>query len=656
MSPVLSTLAARRSRGALALRFDPAFLAGLLMAAPLAAQHQHGAHQTREPEALTAPGPFGNLSVASGDELSLVLFSNALTQAVLVCESDGRALNGTWSAPQPVSGAGGGARFVQRDSIHVDLGLGFAVWLEDRASSADSRIFYNVRTSAGWGQPRAIGDAGLPANADILAYRAVFERSLSGAPCAAVLYSVLDPATQAQSLWISTSGNGGFSFQAPVPVAEAGPIPGGSATRIGGLALDLQLAELHCAWTDDRSGTSRVYYRRGGIDFFGRAFFYGPLATGERLISAPGSRAAADDLMLQVNGERRWTGSSQKYVGIAWREDGALPGTASLFVRASHDSGSNFLSPAIVAHTGRSGIAVRNFDFEILGDTFAITWADNARLDPQGNVVIPTPAESHIWRAESSDGSTFDPLQGANVAQLSAQSDPLHVGRAPKIAYAEGTPDAGMIAFLDVGPAGPEVATTFSDQEYGGEWHGDDFPIVSEAQGEGPGHGVPGPALAYNKRYNNFVVAWAQESAPNSLQWEIHVGGYRPQQVEIEGWEVGSNEIHFVFEHLPFEDTFAFVLLSQSASNAFGGNLLLPDQRKTGLIPDALTFVGLELFGFFAAPIDPAIEGAETIGFPIPPDLPVGLPISFCGVSWGPFGEFHLLTETVTELVTDPGT
>ena len=27
-------------------------------------------------------------------------------------------------------------------------------------------------------------------------------------------------------------------------------------------AADLQLAELHCAWTDDRTGTPRVYYRR----------------------------------------------------------------------------------------------------------------------------------------------------------------------------------------------------------------------------------------------------------------------------------------------------------------------------------------------------------------------------------------------------------
>lgn len=652
MSPALVPPSALHRAARALPRVERLFLAAWL-ATSLFAQHQHGAHQTREPEALTPAGAFTRFSVASDEELSIVLFQDGANQAVFASESDGRGLEGTWGGPQQLSLAGG-AREVQRDSIHVHRGQAFALWLEDRAGSADTRLVYNLRGASGWGQPRTIRDDGLPANADILSFRAVFERGPNGAPHAIVLYRVLDPATQAQSLWISTSGNGGFGFYPPLPVAEAGPVPGGSATSIGGLALDMQLGELHCAWTDDRSGVQRVYYRRGGLDFFGRAYFFGALATRDTPISEASARAASEDLVLQVNGERRWSGSAQKYVGIAWREEGALPSSARLLVRASHDSGANFLPQTVVAHTGRSGVAVRSFDFEILGDTFVVTWADNARLDAQGNVIVPVPPENHVWRAESSDGSTFDPLQGANVAQLSAQSDPLHLGREPKIAHAEGTPDAGMIAFLDIGPEGPEVATTFSDQEFGGEWHGDDYPIVSEAQGEGPGHGVPGVALAYNRRYNNFLVVWAQESAPNSLQWQIHVGGYRPQQVEIEGWEVGSSEIHFVLEHLPFEDTFAFVLISQSASNALGGNLLLPDQRKTGLIPDALTFVGLELFGFFAAPIDPAIEGAETLAFPIPPDLPVGFPISYCGVSWGPFGELHLLTETVTTLVADP--
>lgn len=212
-----------------------------------------------------------------------------------------------------------------------------------------------------------------------------------------------------------------------------------------------------------------------------------------------------------------------------------------------------------------------------------------------------------------------------------------------------------MIVFLEGDSSGEEVYTTFSDQEFGGEWHIDEYPIASTAQPESGGIDVIPPDVAYNLRYYNFVVVWQQETSAGSGQYDLVVGGYRPPECEIEGWFEGSTSVQFAFHHLPFQDNFAFVLISGGANAALTGNVLLPDGRKTGLLPDALYLIGLTNLFLFAGQVDPILEGAVTTPIPIPATLLLeGFPLSFCGVTWGPFGQFHIVTDFTTALAGPP--
>ena len=66
----------------------------------------------------------------------------------------------------------------------------------------------------------------------------------------------------------------------------------------------------------------------------------------------------------------------------------------------------------------------------------------------------------------------------------------------------------------------------------------------------------------------------------------------------------------------------------------------------TGLVIDPVFNAGLSNLGFFLAPIDPVAEGATTLPIPLAPSaIPSGLPISYVGVTWGPFGDFHTMTD-----------
>ena len=113
-----------------------------------------------------------------------------------------------------------------------------------------------------------------------------------------------------------------------------------------------------------------------------------------------------------------------------------------------------------------------------------------------------------------------------------------------------------------------------------------------------------------------------------------------------------DGELSFSFSHLPFQDTFAFVLIScgANANNDLSGNGLLPDGRKTGLIYDACTFAAAgPLFTFFAAPIDSQAEGATTMPVLVPASvLALQLDLNYVGVSWGPFGQLHTVSDWQT--------
>jgi hypothetical protein len=72
--------------------------------------------------------------------------------------------------------------------------------------------------------------------------------------------------------------------------------------------------------------------------------------------------------------------------------------------------------------------------------------------------------------------------------------------------------------------------------------------------------------------------------------------------------------------------------------------VLLPDGRRTGLVRDALFSFGFANFASFVGPNISAHEGAETLPFPTA-GIPLGATLSFVGVSVGPFGAEHVLTD-----------
>lgn len=640
-------------------RSVPAAVAWILVSSSQA-HAQKEEHYVRPPVTIATATAASQFAVASDRELSVVLFvEDSGTGRVLASHSDGRGLPGTWSAASPVSDGSASSRTIKRESIHVIGSQAFAIWLEDDDSPAKTRLYFNRMSAGVFGTASKISDVTVPSDHDILDFACVTKPGLNGNPYVVVAFHTRNPGGDVRLL-CSVSSNGGTSFGAPFAVSSSGNVPGAVATAIGGLSVDTQLGELHIAWSDDRNGPGSdqvdVFYRRGVIDFLGTTWFTPPLGTGNDTPISVGAKAVGSPT-ITVNGEFKWTGSNQKYVGIAWRELDKGPSAATLKVRASHDSGNTFLLPSVVAHTGDTGVAVTDFDFETAGDTFVVAWTDNARTVDDGmggtTVVVPVPAESHVWHAESDDGTDFDPSQTGIVTMASAFEVSTNQGHTPRIARTVGNPDGSMIVFLEGTGADEEVFTTFSDQEFGGEWHIDEYPIASAAQGNGGGTAVTPPDVAYNQRYYNFLVAWQQETAPGSAQYDLVVGGYRPQVIEIEGWQVGSTAVQWTLDHLPFQDTFAFVLISGTANNTLSGNLALPDSRKTGLVADAFYLAGLQSFVFFAAPVDPFIEGAQTAAIPLPPTFLVeGLPLCFVGVTWGPFGDVHVLTDWFCETVT----
>ncbi len=616
---------------------------------PALAQHSHGEgdHYLREPEAVSDPGGiFTEYSVASDAELSVALFKSETDQVVRASVSDGRGLPSTWSAPQDVSATTGSSREVGDTSVFVVDDVAIALWLEDMGGG-NRRVLASKYDAGAWGLPVLVNDAGVSPADDVTSFAAVAKPGLNGSPTVAVVYTT--DGAGGPGVWLSISASGGSGFGVPVAVSETGAVPGGgAATQVDGAAVDLQLGQLHMAWTDDRDGTMTVYYRRALLTFFGQPIFTAPHGTGDVAISSGDDAVGAPE--LQVNGELGWSGTNQKYVAIGWREDTASNGNEALIVRSSHDFGDSFNPEAVVAHTGMTDVRVAGFDLEVVGHTFVATWVDNAVDDALGTVTVPVPAVSHVWHAQSSDGTTFDTGLGAIVTRASAFEEADHTGHSGFIAKSAGAPSSSMIAFIEETEHGPEVFTTFADQEFGGAWHIDDYPVVSEAQAKGgDGTAVHPPCVAYNHRYNNYIVLWAQETAAGSNAFEVVVGGYRPHQVAVEGWHLGAPGLEFEIEHLPFEDTFAVVLVSLGGDDSIGGNFLLPDGRKTGIIPDALTISALDpLFFWFSAPNDPIAEGATTPLLPLPP-LPLGIELNYCAITWGATGNIHLVTDRFHE-------
>ncbi len=589
------------------------FLLGLSRGA--LAQHEH---YVRDPFKIPGTGAVEELALGSDQELSVILFrEGGAGGRVRAVVNDGRGLSANWSSADLVSNDTNAVRALDPTSCQVQGGRAFAAWLDDRDGAGQTRVHFNRYTNATdtWlAAPIEVNDSSYPVGADVQDFHMVAKRGTSGLTY--VLVMVHLEAAGADYVFVTLSSDGGATFAAPINANSGGGSPG----DVGGIGCDMRFGELHLAWTDASAGTMDLYYRLALTNLVGQVFFFGS----ERMLSTAVGSEAEGTPILEVNGEFGWSGTDQKYVGIAYRQDDG-DGTTDLHLATSRDNGANF-DDIVVARTAFPGVDVGSIDLELPGDTYVVTWEDDGEGTPQ------------VFRGESADGSAI-----TLVTQMSAQAVAEDTGSDPRISPSFGTPDGSMIVFVEDTPEGPEVVTAFGDQAFGGEWH-EEYPAVSHAQQKGPEVDVKSPDVAYNARYYNFIVGWLQEGVAGSGDHELWVGGYRPHQVELDGWFQGSPSIQFTIEHTPFQDTFGFVLVSLQPPTPGTGTVLY-DGRRTGVVFDSITnLLAGSHFPFFAFVNDSTLEGGITLPFSIPPF--VSAPdLTYFALTWGPFGDLHAITE-----------
>jgi hypothetical protein len=577
----------------------------------------------RPPFTLPSSAAAHDFALAADHELSVLIYREATPgQRIVGRVADGRALPGSFSAPLAISGTTPTERRLQRDSIQVVANRALAVWAEDVNGVADTRLIVARFDGANWSPPLEVPLPGIATDRDVKDFAVAMRQGPSGQPLAAIALSLGSGAGLNPRLYVVTSADGGASWRAPVPVSSAGAKPGGPTTlSIGGVDVELGPSALHVTWTDDRAmpGVARAaFHRRAFLDWNGNAFFGAPLGSGnETLLS--GAADVVGDPIVAANPYPGATGGDQRNVGVAYRQLDKGPTAATLAVRASHDDGNTFAFPATVAHTSMPGVAVDEFDFGIVGASYVVTWQDNVKADSQGGVSVLVPPSPRVWRAVSPDGTAFDLGSGASVAPLAAPLAADAIRRSPRLATARGAPDGAVITFLEDRGQGFEVAAAFADQAFAGKWHLDQVARIAPPPPAGTLVDVRPPVPAFDARYSNFIVAWQQESAPETDDFELVHGGFRPLTCRIHGFAPGSTSISFSVDHAPPQDTLAIVLLA--FTGIASGGFPLPDGRDTGLFPDAILAVSLANLVLFAAPIDPVTETAATTVIPVPSAL-----------------------------------
>jgi hypothetical protein len=611
------------------LRNCTRLLALLVLAPVLGAHGGEEPHYKRPP--FVVPGLSDSVeefSLSSDQHLDAVaIHLGGSSGRIVAILNDGRGLEDNWTPAEIISDNTNVTRVLNDDACQVFEDQAFVSWLDDRDGAGLTRVHFNRYDppSDSW-LPAAVelDDSTYPHASDVRRWRMVVKRGTSGGVHVIVL-AALRSAGQ-DHVFVSISPDGGSNFNPPVRVHASASSPG----TVGAVACDLRFGELHLAWTDDRAGTMDVHYRLALLDFFGNPLFL----EAERAISTGPGTNAVGRLVLQANAEFGWSGSDQKYVGVAYLQNDG-DGTTNLHVLTSQDNGTSF-GDALIAETATPGTAVAAFDFEIPGDTFVVTWEDDSDGTPQ------------TYRSQSDDGAAFLP-----ATRISGFEEPKNMGFAPRISPSFGNPDGACIVFLEQNPfGGIEINSSFGDQAFGAEWHDEEYPQVSNAAGKGAG-AVEAPDVSYNQLYCNYVVGWREESAPGSGFFNLVLGGYRPPWVRLEGWRADSASMHFEVLHLPFQDTGGYVVVSLAPPTSGPGTVLY-DGRKTGFVPDGLTNTWLtNRWAYSVFLNDSANEGGTTRAFVFPP-MASGPDLTFQAVSWGPFGELHTLTEPQVQAFEGP--
>ena len=557
----------------------------LLLAGPVLGWGPPAFGDVRDPVLLQATSNGAAPLVNSAGDVSTLLFTDALSESLSLRLSDGRGI--TWSADTPID-APGTSDFISFRETELLGDLVFVAWADDRhyqvplwpmvASTPYLRV---LDTSSGVLGPELQIPTGT-----LAAHTSAYDYDLAVAEVGGAVHvhlasyrRLLDTLTGQidTQVFLYSSHDGGATWLAPQTIAAPGQ------ADYGDLRVLADGNDVHVFWTHEAFfNQPQLYHQRssdGGVtlDFAG-----------------PDPVPAAYEVLdwdVDVDGAT---------LALAWTNFASDFGFSQASFRTSLDRGDTFEplgsfgSPTLFldqAYSPRIAINHGSLDVTVVGAGFDFdltNWIVASHSSDGGATWQPSQALA--------SGSVKNPevvASGSGRARVSAS-------------WMEGSGFTGRI----------RAATSLD----GGASFGLGFEISSIV--------TAGSYVAWNDRYQNALLTFAQWAAPKST----YVGGYRPQAISPSGFQAGSTSISAGFEAFDSGADLAWLLLSTTTT---GFPLPLGDGRELGLglSPLFTQVLPIALGGALAAPL--GVGGTGSLGpLPLGGGVPPGLTLYAVGLGF----------------------
>ncbi len=558
----------------------------LLLAAPVHAQS--GARIPVQIDTTTTGAPTG-IEIATGGDLSAVLYEDGDASTVHVAVSDGRGLS--WSDPVRIdtdtSGAAKRTGALVPDAMATLAVSGdaiYATWIDERnagpggAGGAEARDVFFARSLDGgvtWEQDFAL-DKGYPPGG----VSPVSDWGMVVAPDPAgdhiyVLQKV-DPnhfAFGNLELYLTASHDGGATFGSAVQVA-----PGNETVRSISLAADGDTLHLAYSSLPGSAVTAAwdVFYRRStdaGASFAPRV---------QLDASGVGVGDAQTEMLVATDGST---------VAVAWPEADIGASQRDLHARVSTDGGLTFGADTIVGDYAPGTVQVDEPQLSVRNGEVLLGWIDDR---------LALFFEFRAYASRSTDGGL-----SWSADELLGDNDGAQILRMA----ASGTTDDVVAAWVDY----PSLEGTFT-RSFGASFD----ELAKDVSGPNPISVLTQrSSVAFNELYGNGLYAWVGDDGGGDEH--LYAGGFRPQKVFAQGFVAGPTMVWFELEDFDGTDPSAWVFLSASQ-----GNVQLPfgDGRSLALTPGTLFLQTVNNPGTFLTALSPAGDGMT-------PQVPITLPPGF---------------------------
>ncbi|KAA3608719.1 MAG: exo-alpha-sialidase [Planctomycetota bacterium] len=516
------------------MRKLPFCLLAMALSAPAAS--------AQNPRATSFAGDPGGLpnghSVASDGDLSVSLFHDGVSEAIVLNVSDGRGIQ--WGNTVRVDDASSPqAKFVMGDSVAVASQKVYAYWRDRRnPPSLTEDLFFQFSANGGQSfQPADLQiHKGLPAGGNDIkdVCMAVDPRDPANGndDLIAFLIAVEDDTTLNESLYLNYSIDGGANFLA---TALAATTHNGIAD-VDNIDLAVDGGKIYALWRDNSLNGVDDHVFLSVYDAVNGLFTLQDL----QLDPATGLTFEADDgLSIAVSGGK---------VAAAWQCDLIVGGGSEvLIVNYSGNGGLTWTGDQVVGGYTPSVHDVDQPDVAVAANgTPVVVWEDN-RL-----------GQDQVYALHSLDnGATW-----TGERQLSTG-----VGSSPEVrAGADGTVAAAWGAAVS-----PNYAEAALSVDAGVTWQN---PVtLSSNTGD-----VDEVRLCRNDAYGNYIAAWL---ADDFVLNDVFAGGFRPQSLTAVGdFGTPGAMVSFDVSLWPVPDEGKqFGVLISGASGAF----VLPNGLNSGL-------------------------------------------------------------------------